>query len=261
MIRRRHVDCSESVVTVHFPDSPHPWRAGIAVAWKRICTSIVPPDNEQEPSFINRLLFLPLIYVPWLVLYEWVVYLGRPGHAFETYLPGEIHWPIWQWTELLYVSPYLLVTLAPFFVPTNRGLRRFIFAAVIATVVAVLSFLTIPAISTPRPFHPGGFLGRMMLTDRWLDRNNGAASFPSFHVVWSFLGASVFVQCRPPFCAAKEWTFTAYRAGCWLWATLVSASCVLTGMHSIVDVIGGFVLFALIHQFVWRDQVTPASGV
>ena len=201
-------------------------------------TLILPPDDGATPKAWHRLLVFPLLFIPWLVLYEWVVYRGPAPGAFETYLPGEVHWPIWQGMELLYVSPYVLVTLAPLLAPTNRVLRRFMVAGWIATVIVFCAFITIPAFAPPRPFEPSGVLGRMMLEDRALDRNNGSAAFPSFHVVWAFLGAAVF---------AARWP--RIRHVCRLWATLVAASCVFTGMHSLIDIIAGFGVFLLVHNY------------
>src|SRR6476619_8604127 len=89
------------------------------------------PDDDRPPTLAARLAVFPLLFIPWLILYESVDNLGPPPEAFQTYLPGELHWPIWQWTELLYVSPYLLVTLAPFAATTNRLLRRFTLAGIL----------------------------------------------------------------------------------------------------------------------------------
>jgi membrane-associated phospholipid phosphatase len=195
------------------------------------------PDRAP-PTMAARLIVFPLLFIPWLILYEWVVYRGPAANSFQTYLPGEWNWPIWQWTELLYVSPYLLVTLVPLLATTRRVLRQFVVAGLIATAFVCLIFVTVPAYAPPRPFEPSGFLGRMMLWDRWMDRNNGAAAFPSFHVVWAFLGASVFAKRWPPMAPL-----------CWLWAAAVSASCVLTGMHSLLDVVAGFLVYLLTYHF------------
>jgi len=192
----------------------------------------------------------PLIFVPWLFVYEWFVYAGPPGRAFVTYLPGEINWPIWPWTEILYMSAYVLVPIAPLIAPTNRVLRRFVIAGVAAIVFGFLTFLTVPAISPPRPFEPTNVCGRMMLLDRWLDRNNGAASFPSFHVMWAFLGAAVLAHCSPR---------AGLRIAAWIWASAVAASCVLTGMHSLADILAGFAFFLLIHRFTAPPSTLPSS--
>lgn len=224
-------------------------------AGSNLASALVAPDDDRSPALVHRLVVFPLLFIPWLVLYESVVYRGPAPGAFETYLPGEIRWPIWQWMELLYVSPYVLVTLAPLLATTNRVLRRFVVAGLIATAIVLTIFITVPAFAPPRPFQPTGLLGQLMLLDRFVDRNNGAAAFPSFHVVWSFLGAAVFAKRWPK--SAPAW---------WAWASAVSASCVLTGMHSLADVVAGFVVFLATYHYVaavtWLTQrrvATPRS--
>ena len=207
-------------------------------ARRRLALPCIAPDDDDAPRRATQFWVFLLVFIPWLLLYEGVVFRGPATGAFKTYLPGEWNWPVLQWMEIFYVSPYVLVTLAPLLAPTNRILRRFAIAGLIAIVLANSMFLLIPAIAPPRPFTPSGILGQMMLLDRRLDLNNGAAAFPSFHVVWSFLGAAVFA-CRWP-----RW-----RAAWWTWATLVAASCVFTGMHSLADVIAGFLLFLAIHNY------------
>jgi membrane-associated phospholipid phosphatase len=199
--------------------------------------AILPADDTAPPNMWHRLLVFPLLFVPWLVMYEWVVYRGPAPGALRSYLPGEVQWPIWQWMEVLYFSPYVLVALAPLCAPTNRVLRRFIVAGGIATVLVFLMFLTLPVIAPPRPFQPSGILGQMMLYERAMDLNNGTAAFPSFHVVWAFLGAAVF---------AARWPRARFAS--WLWAALVAASCVLTGMHSLLDIVAGFAVFLLVYS-------------
>jgi membrane-associated phospholipid phosphatase len=218
---------------------------------KHFCRDIA-PNNDAPPTFWARFLPFPLVFIPWLLLYEWVVYRGVQPGAFETFLPGEINWPIWPWMEVLYVSPYFLVPLAPLLAPTNRILRSFVVSAWIAAAIVFLVFLTVPAIAPFRPFPPHGLLGEMMMLDRFMDRNNGTASFPSFHVVWAFLGAAVFTQ-----------RFPQLRTICWVWATLVAASCVFTGMHSLVDILAGFGVFLLTYHYqtLWRKIVNPFQRV
>jgi membrane-associated phospholipid phosphatase len=213
--------------------------------------SRVLPDNELPPTAKRRMLVFLFVFIPWLLMYEWVVYLGPSRHAFETYLPGEVQWPIWQWMEVFYISPYVLVTIAPFVALTNRTLRRFALASLIATIAGTLIFVAVPAISTPRPFQASNLLGRMMLVDRMLDRNNGSASFPSFHVTWAFLGAWVFTQCQ----TGRRWL----HGACWGWAAIVAASCVFTGMHSLVDVIAGFAMFLLLQRMICRGNCHQIS--
>ena len=211
--------------------------AGRPGMMQRFLNLFIAPGDNAPPKKCFRLWIFPLVFIPWLLLYEFVVYRGPAPRTFSTYLPGELGWPIWQPMEVFYDSAYLLVTLAPFVAPTNAALRRFAISGLLSIIIGNMIFLTIPAIALPRPFQPSGWFGWLMVMDRNLDLNNGTAAFPSFHVVWSFLGAVVFIQRWPRL-----------RLVCWTWAVLVSASCILTGMHSLADVVAGFLLFLAINS-------------
>src|SRR4051812_13881569 len=113
-------------------------------------TTWLAPDDDQPPQLAPRVWVFPLVFIPWLILYESIVGRGPAPDAFETYFLGERHWPVYQWTELLYFSPYVLVTLAPFVITTNRVLRRFTLVGILGTVIGHLAFLTVPAMATPR---------------------------------------------------------------------------------------------------------------
>jgi membrane-associated phospholipid phosphatase len=234
---------------------PHTWPPKGATT--RAVTWFLAPNDDRPPVLFHRLTVFVVLFIPWLVLYETVVYLGPPAGAFQTYLPGEMHWPIWQWMEVLYVSPYVLVTLVPFAINTNRLLRRFTLAGILATIIGHLIFLSLPAIAPPRPFEPHGLLGSTMLLDRRLDLNNGTAAFPSFHAFWALLGASV--------CAA-EWPRLRYVG--WAWAVGVCMSCVFTGMHATVDVGAGLFLYLvtwfhvpILHRILqWLNRQFPRLG-
>jgi membrane-associated phospholipid phosphatase len=220
------------------PSSERTTRSPGVPIWLHRLFSWIAPNDDRSPQWSFRLWVFPLVFLPWFVLYEWAVFRGPQPGSFQTYLPGEVHWPIWQWTEIFYLSPYVLVTLAPLAARTNDALRRFVIAALLSIVAGNLIFHLVPAIAPPRPFWPSGLLGRMMIVNRDLDLNNGTGAFPSFHVVWSFLGAAVYARGCPRF-----------QIFWWTWASLVSASCVLTGIHSLADVIAGLCLFLLLFNY------------
>jgi hypothetical protein len=156
-------------------------------------------------------LVFPLLFVPWLVMYEWVVYRGPAAGALRSYLPGEVHWPIWQWMEIPYFSAYVLVTLAPLCAPTNRVLRRFVIAGGIATVFVFLVFLTVPLIAPPR-FHSAlhGILSDQMML------GNGRG--PLWHC-----GVPVGPSCGAFLGAVCSLAAATPPIHIWCWATLVAA--------------------------------------
>src|SRR4051812_45080627 len=130
--------------TAHEPNAPAATRT-----WSLF--RFLAPDDGRRPVLAMRLAVFPLLFIPWLILHESGRRLGPLPNAFEGSVPGELHWPIFQWMELLYVSPYVLVMLAPLVIATNRLLRRFVLAGVLATVIGHLLFLAVPLIATPRP--------------------------------------------------------------------------------------------------------------
>jgi len=223
----------------HRPDGPRRRHDDPdATASERSLSGLLAPDDDRLPTFAARMLVFPVLFIPWLILYSSIVNLGPMPDAFETYRAGEWRWPVYQWTELLYFSPYVLVTIAPFLIRTNRLLRRFTVTGILGTVIGHLVFLVVPAMATPRPFAPHGVFGAMMEIERQLD-GNGAGALPSFHVFWAFLGGAAF---------AARWP--RWRRVAWSWAIAVSLSCVFTGLHSMLDIIAGFAMFLLIYRAV-----------
>ncbi len=136
------------------------------------------------------------------------------------------------WTQILYDSVYVMVLLIPLIVRTRHDLRLFSGRALIAMMIVFPFYLAVPLIAPPRPFAASGLLGEWLNLDRGHD--SAAAAFPSYHVVWAFIAAEAL--------AHTPWQKRLWRS----WAVLVSASCVTTGMHALVDVIAGFLVAAAV---------------
>jgi membrane-associated phospholipid phosphatase len=193
----------------------------------------LPADEPGAPSLADRLSVYALVFLPWLLLYEAVALIGVPPDAVVAYLRFEHALPVVEWTEAIYASAYPFALFAPLVARTKRDLRRFCVLGAIATGLVTLLFVSVPLVAPPRPFEPTGWLGELLLVERAYD--TPAAAFPSFHVVWALLAAWLYAR-----------GFPAARALWWGWAALVSASCVTTGMHAIVDVAGGALVFAFL---------------
>ncbi len=193
----------------------------------------LPPDETRTPHPHERLSVYLLVLLPWLVLYESVVAVGVPSDAMIAYLPFEKSLPVYAWAEIFYASTYLFVLLVPLVATSARDLREFAFAGLAATVLITLLFLVIPLIAPPRDFVSDSVFGSMLLTERTLDAP--VAAFPSFHVVWAFLAARLYSKAIPS--ARILW---------WLLALLISASCITTGMHAIVDVLAGALVVPIV---------------
>jgi prolipoprotein diacylglyceryltransferase len=89
-------------------------------------------------------------------------------------------------------------------------------------------YLAVPLIAPPRPFASNGALGTLLNFDR--SHDSAAGAFPSYHVIWAFLAAGVM--------GGKLWQRRVWQ----LWAVLVAASCVTTGMHALTDVLAGLLV-------------------
>jgi membrane-associated phospholipid phosphatase len=200
------------------------------------------PSSEDTPATITeRISVYLLVFLPWLVLYEAVITLGIPSDGITFYFPFEKNLAVIEWTELFYASTYLFILLVPLLSVTSRQLRTFAVNGLVATVIVTFCFIMVPFIAPPRPFIPTGFFGKLLQLECAYD--SPAAAFPSFHVVWSMLAAFTFSQSFPK--GKQLW---------WLWCFAISASCVTTGMHTLIDVIGGLAAgFSVLHiKSIWE---------
>ncbi|MBI3662008.1 MAG: prolipoprotein diacylglyceryl transferase [Acidobacteria bacterium] len=195
--------------------------------------AILPAGEGRPPSAVEQIHCYLCLLVPWVFLYEAVVVAGVPHDAASAYLPFEHRLPVWQWTEAAYASCYVVTALAPLVAKRASDLRRFAVRGLLAMAVVFPLYLVIPLVAVPRPFTPHSALGELLAWERTLDFPG--AAFPSFHVIWALLAAEVF-RARM---LALRWVWRG-------WALAVAASCVTTGMHAVVDVLGGFLVVALV---------------
>lgn len=189
-----------------------------------------PAPTATAPTIAERLSVYFLVLLPWGILYEALSARGIPSDAVVAYLHFERNLPVLPWTELLYCSTYLFVLLAPLVASTGRVLRAFAIRGGVATLLMLLLFPLIPVIAPPRPFIMGGFWGMLLDVERNLD--TPANAFPSYHVVWILIAMAVYARSMPRL-----------RHLWWMLGGAISLSCVTTGMHSIADILAGFLLF------------------
>ena len=194
------------------------------------------PADDPAPRQLREIVSVYLhVLVPWFLLYEAVIGIGVPPDAVSAFLPLEHRWPVWEWTEALYGSCYVVAGLAPLVAGSSKSLRRFAVRGLLAMAVAFPLFLLLPLVAEPRAFVPEGPLGRLLAFERAHDAP--VAAFPSFHVIWAWLAADVFAERWPRLRAVSR-----------AWALLVAASCVTTGMHALIDVVGGLLVIALVDR-------------
>ncbi|OFW42514.1 MAG: hypothetical protein A3J29_07065 [Acidobacteria bacterium RIFCSPLOWO2_12_FULL_67_14b] len=201
----------------------------------------LPDDSDAPPSAIERAAVYVLVFLPWLVLYMGVEYLGVPPDARSTYFAWDRSLPVIPWTEAVYAATYPFVSLAPLAAARKSELRRYALGGLWATAIIIPLYLLLPLVAPAKPVPGEGLWQTLMTWERQYDRP--VTAFPAFHVVWSCLAAQLYTA-RWPRLRWLGWPIVAALA----------ASCVTTGMHAAADVVAGFALYALVacREAVWR---------
>jgi prolipoprotein diacylglyceryltransferase/protein-S-isoprenylcysteine O-methyltransferase Ste14 len=208
----------------------------------------LPPNATSAPRWWHRLSAYTLVLGPWLAVYEAIArFLGGQA-GWETYLPFERRWAPLQWSVALYAGAYAWVALAPLAATSQAELRRFIRNGWVGSAAIFWCFLVLPLTATPRPLGAANWLGRLLEIDRAHDTS--FCAFPSFHVFW-------------PLLAARLWAGRLPRWLAYGLASLMAASCVTTGMHSLADAAAGFAVYAAADRLddLWRGLLRVTEVV
>lgn len=213
-------------------------RFGAAVRKPLIALSA---DEERAPFTIERISVFFLVLLPWAIMYELVILLGVPSVAIVAFLPFERAIPVLEYAEILYGATYLFVAIFPLVARHARELREFSLAGIVATIGVPLIFVGIPFVAPPREFVPTDVFGLILLFERGHD--SAAAAFPSFHVIWAFIAARAYAK-----------SFPSLKTFWWLTAVAIGVSCILTGMHALIDVLAGSIAGVLCIEYkrVWE---------
>lgn len=208
----------------------------------------LPPDTDGPPPGMGRIRCYLYVLLPWVAIYEIIVWSGRPLDAFAIALPGEGNWPIFSWAEPVYASTYVLVGLVPLLASTSRSLRQFMIRSWLAMAIVFPLYLALPIVAPLKPFEPSGFWGHALGLERLADPP--LAAFPSFHAIWAFLTAELI---------ASRGRKSAWIAR--IWAFAVAVSCVGTGQHWTADVVAAWLLcYALVRgDSIWNALHSAAE--
>ena len=211
-----------------------------------------PRGGGSLPDLSHRVAVFLWVLIPWTMTWFGTQALGRPHGAFSTMLPFERSWPVWQWTEALYMSAYVFIPLAAMLLRTQAALRRFAVTGAVATLIVTACWLTIPVVAENRPFEATHALGRFLAFEQ--GHSIGVAAFPAFHVLWSLI-------------AADAWVVDAGLRGdrrigvvMWTWALLIAVSCLTTSMHTVIDLAAAALLFVVLRGRVPAAQPVPQFG-
>ncbi|GMV26819.1 MAG: hypothetical protein AMXMBFR58_28500 [Phycisphaerae bacterium] len=208
-------------------------------------------EARNEPAtWRERVGGIVMILLPWLVLYEAIGHV-HSEHAVSTWLRVDAAWPVVAWTEWVYMLAYPMAIAGFVLAPKGRDLRRLEVAALVAMAVGFWCYLSLPAVTPPKAAVGDGLVRWMQELER-ADGLAGRAAMPSFHVCWVMLAAGVIGR-----------RGAAWRAGAWAAAIAISAACVTTGMHGVIDVAGGAALFAVAWNYgaVWTWLIAASERV
>ena len=220
---------------------------------------VIPPPGLEPPRGRTRIFAYTCMLLPWMFLYEAVVMLGEPPDVIPTHFLFEYEFPVIEWTELIYATPYVITCLLPLLVKTRDQLRLFMQRGFVTMAVVYPLYLAVPLISPHRAFTPSTAMGKLLMAERKLD--GSGAAFPSYHVLWALISADVMIAVWP------QWRWL-WR----IWPVLVGVSCVTTGSHGIADVIAAFGGYWLIKKIppswanrkpliiIWSGMVLVAMG-
>ena len=194
-----------------------------------------PAASAIPPTLGQRLACYAYVLLPWVAVYLYLAALFPVSAMLDTYMAFEHTLTVQPWAVTFYLLAYVWVALAPFAAKSQASLRCFMLCGLLGMFVGFVCFIVFPFKATPRLFDPADPFNLNLL--EWLlvaQRNSDtpACAFPSFHVFWAFAGMIVWKDRIPSLLA-------------WAIAILISLSCILTGMHSVIDVIAGALLYIL----------------
>jgi protein-S-isoprenylcysteine O-methyltransferase Ste14 len=197
----------------------------------------LPVASSEPPDFRDIASVIVMVFLPWLLLYEGIAsYIGVIDPVWVSTLPFEENLAAYDLAGLPYVLTYPFVLFAPFFARTNRDLREFAIAGLIATALVIPFYLTIPVVAEFRPIQPTTIWGELIVLQHSID--NPATAFPAFHVTWTFLAARLFAARYP-----RATTLI------WIAAWIMALSAWLSGMHAILDIFGAAFVYVVVSSY------------
>jgi membrane-associated phospholipid phosphatase len=221
----------------------------------------LPPNSPLPPTPADRLSVILFILIPWVAMYFAIQAIGVPTNRIDLSFPFENRWPVITWTVAIYVSAYLQAPLAVALAASQRALRRFAYAGIVASIVIGFCWIAIPAVVVHRPYAPHGFLGKILTFERAMD--DGTVSFPSMHVMWAFIAADVWTDRSRVL--HKPWL----KIVGWAWAVAIAITTITTGMHYLLDIFAAVCVYIVVRspdQFwsalrgMWRAQPARLKG-
>lgn len=197
----------------------------------------IPNASDDKPGFIDFVSIVLLVYMPWLLVYQGIAsYIGVVNPVWHSTLKFEEIFPVYELFAIPYMLTYPVVFCAPLLARTTRCQRKFCISVILALLIVIPFYLTFPIVAEFRPLEPTTIWGDMIILQHSVD--NPATAFPAFHVVWAFLAAEMMTVRFPRFKLLN-----------WGSAWLVAISCWATGMHAILDVFAGSLVYLIVSNY------------
>ncbi|MCV9940795.1 prolipoprotein diacylglyceryl transferase [Boseaceae bacterium BT-24-1] len=208
----------------------------------------LPAEGGGRVTLAKRIWICVATLGAWSVAYTLLATMPVPSGAasLDTVLDG--HLPRSAVAVWVYSLAYLYALAGPIALVTGAELRRFFASAWVINVVGFAIMLLLPGLHAFPPNSYEGTTGWLMDLNQTIDAP--WLAFPSFHVAWTALSTA---------CLAHRWP--KWRP-IWAAATLaVAFSCLATGAHALVDVVGGYVLAvaAWKHAQIWAALVRASE--
>jgi protein-S-isoprenylcysteine O-methyltransferase Ste14 len=215
------------------------------------CLICVPSASDAVPRLSARLAFYLVAFLPWLLAYEAVNRLGPPFDSRSSYVAWDSSIPVVAWTEVIYAATYVFVLLAPLAARRERDLRQMALRGLGATAAIVAFYLLVPFVA-PAKLAPAGSVWAPLLAFERILSPRPTAALPAFHVVWACLACAVY---------GARWP--RMRGVLAVFALAVGLSCVTVGMHSMLDVVAGFIAYLLVARagVLWRSVCRATEAV
>ncbi|MDO4642465.1 MAG: prolipoprotein diacylglyceryl transferase [Cardiobacteriaceae bacterium] len=207
------------IIAHHFPTA-HRYRPFLSL----------PPNSSQQMDNSAKASILALVFLPWLLFYSAFIFLGLPPDAFESATAWDNFIPLLPFTVLFYMVLYIQVPLLPWLLLNLASARRFMLEIWLGMALIFYAFLTIPAVVPDTQLSNNDIFTHLITLNRSLDGRQ--AAFPSFHVFWALIAARYYAL-----------RFPRHRLFFWLFAIVITLSCLTTRSHTLADVSSACVIY------------------
>ena len=185
----------------------------------------LPRPSDTKLPLSKRLALIVVAWGPWAITYALLSQMPPPAGAHELRFSFEFAWQHSQFWMWIYSSAYLFVGLAPLAFRSGQEARNYITGIWTASFIGLAAFLLFPG--KAEFLQLSGSAGSWLMDlNRSLDAEWLAC--PSFHTAWAIVAAGIYAR------ADRKLSIPVF-----LYAALVAYSCIGSGSHALIDIVGG----------------------